>query len=138
MAGWAASPLCLDPLLLALCCKMIRRLFNVLTIASVLFFVVLAILAAPSFFDPVFEVVNRSNEPVFVVAQWRKEEKEIGDIGPMSSYEFSLDAEGAMRFRVGYPGDGEAVSEPIYFTSGTKVIATISSDAVNVRYDHQQ
>jgi hypothetical protein len=116
---------------------MFRRIFNILTVAALLFFGVLAILAAPSFFDPAFEIVNESSAPVFVVAEWRNEEKRIGNIAPMSVYAFSVDAEAAMKFRVSYPGGGEVESEPIYFTSGTKVIATITSNAVRVRYDHE-
>ena len=116
---------------------MIGRVFNVLTVAAVIFFVVLAILAALSFFDPIFEVVNESTETVFVVAEWREEKKEIGYIEPNSFHEFSVNAEAAIKFRVNYASGGEAESEPIYFTSGTKVIATISSDEVKVRYDHE-
>ena len=116
---------------------MIRRIFNILTVAALLFFAVLVILADPSFFDPAFEVVNESTEPVFVVAEWRNEEKRIGNIGPMSTYAFSVNAEAAMKFRVSYPGGGEVESEPIYFTSGTKVIATITSNSVRLRYDHE-
>lgn len=115
---------------------MIRRVFQFLTLTALLFFVVLVILAAPSFFDPAFEVVNESTEPVFVVAEWRGEEKTIGNIGPMATYEFCVDAEAAMKFRVGYLGGVEIESEPIYFTSGTTVIATITGNAVRVRYEH--
>ena len=121
----------------ALYFTMIRGAFKFLTVAAVLFFVGLVILAVPSFFDPVFEVVNESPEPVSVVAEWQKEKKAIGIVGPMSSYVFSVNAEAAMMFRVSYSGGREAESEPIYFTSGTRVIATISSEKVEVRYDHE-
>lgn len=116
---------------------MIRLIANGLTIAALLFLAGLAILAVPLFFDPAFEVLNESSETVFVVAEWGGEKKEIGNIHPMSSYEFSVNAEAAMIFRVSYPGGGEAKSEPIYFTSGLKVIATISSGEITVRYDHE-
>ena len=116
---------------------MARRILNILTLAALVFFTILVILAAPSFFDPEFEVVNESTVPVFVVAEWRNEEKIIGSIDPMSTYTFSVNAEAAMKFRVGYPGGEEVESEAIYFTSGTKVIATITSNEVRVGYDHQ-
>lgn len=117
--------------------EVIRRILNILTVAAVLFFGILAILAAPAFFDPAFVVVNNSREPVFVVAKWRNDAKQIGNIGAMSSFEFSLDAEAAIRFRVSYPDGATAESKPIYFTRGTKVIATITSDGVTVGYDHE-
>ena len=116
---------------------MIRRTFNILTVAFAIFFGVLVILAVPSFFDPAFEVVNTTTQPVFVVAEWRNEEKELGNIAPMSSYEFSINDEAAMKFRARYPRGAETESEPIYFTSGVQVIATITSDAIKVRYDHE-
>ena len=116
---------------------MIRRIFNILTVAVAVFFAVLVILAVPSFFDPAFEVVNTTTQPVFVVAEWRNEEKELGNIAPMSSYEFSVNDEAAMKFRARYPRGAETESEPIYFTSGVQVIATITSDAIKVRYDHE-
>ena len=40
-----------------------------------------------------------------------------------------------MTFRVRYADGGELANEPIYFTSGTKVIAMISDSSVDVRYD---
>ncbi|MEQ8835402.1 hypothetical protein [Haliea sp.] len=116
---------------------MIRRTFNILTVAVAIFFGVLVILAVPSFFDPAFEVVNKTTLPVFVVAEWRNEEKELGNIAPMSSYEFSVNDEAAMKLRVRYPGGAETESEPIYFTSGIQVIAMITIDAIKVRYDHE-
>ena len=93
--------------------------------------------------NPMFEMkasfvgVNNSREPVFVVAKWRNDAKQIGNIGAMSSFEFSLDAEAAIQFRVSYPDGATAESKPIYFTRGTKVIATITSDGVTVGYDHE-
>jgi hypothetical protein len=116
---------------------MVQRIYTILTGAAVIFFAVLVILAIPSFFDPKFEIVNQTTEPVFVVAEWRNDEKEIGNIGPMSSYEFSVNDEAAMMFRVRYPSSAEAESEPIYFTHGIKVIATISNEVVKVRYDDE-
>ena len=116
---------------------MIRHIYRVLSVASFLFFAVLAIFAIPSFLPPAFEVVNESTEPVFVVAEWRNEEKEIGNINPMSSYEFRISDEAAMKFSVTYPGGGKAESEQIYFTRGVKVIATITDKDIKVRYDSE-
>jgi hypothetical protein len=116
---------------------MIRRIFNILTVATALFFIVLLILATPSFFDPEFEIVNNSAEAVSVVAVWRNNEKKIGRIPSMSSHRFSVEDEAAMQFRVRYASGRVVETEPLYFTSGIKVIATISSDGVIVRYDHE-
>jgi len=116
---------------------MIRRIFNILTVAAVLFFIVLLILATPSFFDPEFEIVNNSSEAVSVVATWRNNEKKIGEIRSMSSHRFSVNDEAAINFKVRYTSGREVETEPVYFTCGIKVIATISSDGVKVRYDHE-
>lgn len=117
--------------------KVIPRIFNLLTVAAVLFFIALLILAIPSFFDPEFEIVNNASEAVSVVATWRSNEKQIGRIQSMSSYRFSVNDEAAMKFRVRYASGREVESEPLYFTSGIKVIATISSDGIEIRYDHE-
>lgn len=116
---------------------MIRRIFNILTVATVLFFIALLVLVAPSFFDPEFVVVNSSSEAVSVVATWRSNEKQIGRIQSMSSHRFSVDDEAAMTFKVRYTSGKEVESEPLYFTRGIKVIATISSAGIEVRYDHE-
>lgn len=116
---------------------MIRRIFNILTAAAVLFFAALVILAAPSFYDPEFEVVNNSSEAVSIVAAWRYKEKQIGSIESMSSHRFSVNDEAAMKFKVRYASGKEIDTEPMYFTSGIKVIVIISSDGIDVRYDHE-
>lgn len=114
-----------------------RRVINYLAAAAAIFFLAMVTLAIPSFFDPEFEVANNSSGTVSVVAAWRSHEKMIGNIAPMSSYEFSVDDEAAMIFRVHYASGKEVESEPMYFTSGTKVIATISGDSMVVRYDFE-
>ena len=116
--------------------KKIRRIANFLTIAAALFFFALLSLAIPSFFDPEFEIVNNTAEAVSVVASWRDQEKKIMKIEPMSSHRFSIDDEAAMKFRVRFAGGREVETEPLYFTSGIKVIARISSEGVEVSYDH--
>ncbi|MBT8448133.1 MAG: hypothetical protein KJO69_00485, partial [Gammaproteobacteria bacterium] len=93
---------------------MLRRIFNILTVASLIFFTALTVWAIPSFFYPKFEIVNDSTESIFVVAEWRNESKEVGSIEPMSSYIFSIDAEAAMKFRVIYADGRQADSEQIY------------------------
>jgi hypothetical protein len=125
------------PLTLALCFTMIRRIFNVLTAASLIFFVVLVILAAPSFFDPEIEVVNSTSEVVSVVAKWRSTEKNIGKLESKSTYRFSVDDEAAIMFKVRYGNGKEVETEPLYFTSGINVIAEITSDGIEVRYNHE-
>lgn len=115
-----------------------RRIFNYLTAAAAVFFLALLILAIPSFFDPEFAVVNNSSETVSVIAAWRSQEKVIGSIDPMSSREFSIDDEAAMTFKVRYASGKEIESDPLYFTSGAKVIATISSDGIAVQYDFEK
>ena len=115
--------------------KMLSRISKALTAASILFFLALVIFAIPSFFDPEFEVINRSSETVSVFAAWRGGERDIGEILPQSSHRFSVDDEAAMTFRVRFSSGREIESEPLYFTRGTKVIATISRDGMEVRYD---
>jgi len=117
---------------------MIRRLFNFLTAAAVLSFFALLILTIPSFMDPEFKVINNASEAVSVVAVWRDRKKNIGNIDPMSSIKFSVDDEAAMTFRVHYISGTEIETEPLYFTSGIKVIVTISQDDIEVRYDQKR
>ncbi|HPE80476.1 MAG TPA: hypothetical protein PKZ35_10755 [Gammaproteobacteria bacterium] len=114
---------------------MLSRISKALTAASILFFLALVIFAIPSFFDPEFEVINRSSETVSVFAAWRGSERDIGEILPQSSHRFSVDDEAAMTFKVRFASGREIESEPLYFTRGTKVIATISRDGMEVRYD---
>ena len=116
---------------------MIRRISSILTAASLIFFAALLILAAPSFFDPEIEVVNSTSEAVSVVAKWRSTEKNIDKIESKSSYRFSVDDEAAIMFKVRYGGGKEIETEPLYFTSGIKVIAEITRDGVKVRYNHE-
>jgi len=111
------------------------RIAGFLSLAAVLFFSALVILAIPSFSDPEFKVVNHSPEAVSVVAAWRRHERNIGRIEPMSSLEFTIDDEAAISFIVRYSTDREMESEQLYFTSGTKVIAVISDDGIELRYD---
>lgn len=114
-----------------------NRVFRYLTIASLLFFALVMMLAIPSFLDPEFEVINHSPGVVSVVAGWRNSEKPLGNIQPESSSTFSLDDEAAITFTVTY-GDGKVVeSKPLYFTSGIKVIANITGEGVEVRYDFE-
>jgi len=116
---------------------MLRRLYNALTIAALLFIAAAVVLVvAPSFFDPQFEIRNESDEPVSVVAKWRDKEKAFPDIEPASAVAFSVEDEAGMAFRVRYPDGREIASEPVYFTRGTTVIATITEDDIEVRYDH--
>ncbi|MEH6470902.1 MAG: hypothetical protein V7752_06580 [Halopseudomonas sp.] len=105
--------------------------------AAVLFYTALGILAAPSFFDPEFKVVNNSSETVSIVAEWRSNEKQISSIESMSSYQFSVNGEDVMRFRVRYASGKELETDPLYFSSGIKVIAIITSDGIEVRYDNE-
>ena len=110
---------------------MIKRIFYILTTLLVL---ALLFLAAPWFFPAEFEIVNNSRGPVSVVAAWRSNEKRIGSIEPLSSHQFSVDDEAAMTFTVLYADGRQFATEPVYFTSGMEVIATISNDGVDVRY----
>ena len=111
------------------------RISKVLTVAATLFLAALLILAIPSFSDPEFEFVNNSSEAVSVVAAWRNNEREIGGVQPGTSHQFRVNDEAAMKFKIRYASGREIESEPVYFTSGTKVIATISNNSIEVRYD---
>lgn len=108
---------------------------SVLTISAILTLALLVVLAILSFFDPDFEMANNSPGVVSVVAAWPTGEKELGDIRPLSSSKFRAGDEGAMRCELKYSGGKVVKSEARYFTRGTKVIATITSDGVLVRHD---
>lgn len=47
---------------------MTHRIARLLTLAALLYLAILLLLAAPSFFDPEFELVNESTQAVSVVA----------------------------------------------------------------------
>ncbi len=116
---------------------MLRRLYNILTVVALVFFAGLAVLVAPTFFDPQFEIRNQSEQSVSVVAEWRDDERVFRDIEPASTLEFSVEDEAGMAFRVRYPDGREDESEPIYFSRGITVIATITDAGIQVRYDHE-
>ena len=117
---------------------MIDRVFKALTLGATLFFLVLLYFAVPAFLDPVFEVVNRSPEPVSVIALWRGNERAVGTIEPMMSRRFSVDDEAAMVFRVAYASGSIAESKPLYFSRGLSLIATVTANGVTARYDFEQ
>ncbi len=116
---------------------MIKQAFRILNVLAVIFLCALVIITAPSFFDPEIEVINNSSEGVKVVAEWRSHKKVIGRIESNSSYQFSIDDEAAVKFKVSYASGKEYETEPLYFTAGIKVIANITSDGVDVSYDHE-
>ena len=116
---------------------MSRRISTFFTLTAALFLTTALILAVPSFFDAEFEVRNQASDAVSVVATWQSQEKTIGNVEPMSSHEFSTNAEAVMKFTVRYPSGRVSESEPLYFTSGTKIIATITDDGVAARYDFE-
>ena len=115
---------------------MLRRIQNAFTVAGLLYLAAMAVLLAPSFFDPQFEIRNQSEQPVSVVATWRDQERVFADIAPASTVAFSVEDEAGMAFHVHYPNGSQVESEPIYFSRGLTVIATITEDDVEVRYDH--
>lgn len=114
---------------------MFNRLFNILTWLAAAFFIAVLVVAAPSFFDPEFEVVNASPGPVAVVATWRDAHKTLGTIEPSSSVRLTLDDEAAMTLHVRYADGRRVETEPLYFTQGIRVIARINNDGVEFGYD---
>lgn len=70
-----------------------------------------------------------------MVATWRNNEKKIDKIQSMSSRRFNVNDEAGMKFKVRFSSGKEAETEPLYFTRAVKVIAAISGDGVEVRYD---
>jgi hypothetical protein len=116
----------------------IERAFKLLSVVALISIGALVVFAAPSFFDPEIEVINNSLEPVEVIAEWRDNKREIGRIESSSSRQFSVDDEAAVKFKVSYASGKEYETEPLYFTSGIKVIANITSDGVEVSYDHER
>lgn len=112
----------------------VSRILNAIALVGL---VVLAISVSPSFFNPEFEVINDASETVAATAVWRNNEKELGNIPPGAAKNFAVNDEGEMVFRVSYAKGRVIESEPIYFSSGTTVIATISREGVQVRYDFE-
>lgn len=96
-----------------------------------------AMLIAPIFSNPQFEIVNESPHVVFLSAYWRHESREIGAIQPSSAYRFTVQDEAAMKFVGRFPGGREIESEEIYFTGGTGVVATVTEGSIAVRYDFE-
>lgn len=115
---------------------MIKTLFKCLTISAILFFSAVVIFIIPSFFEPEFEVKNASPVIVSVVAIWRDNKKNIGEIQPMSSYSFSINDEAGIKFRVTYADKKIIESNEMYFTRGIKLITVITADSVEVKYDY--
>jgi len=96
-----------------------------------------AMLIAPNFMNPQFEIVNESPHVAFLSAYWRHESREIGAIQPSSSYRFTVNGEAAMKFVGRLPDGPEIESEEIYFTGGTGVVATITESSIEVSYDFE-
>ena len=117
---------------------MIKTLSKCLTISAVLFFSGLLIFIIPSFFEPEFEIKNSSPVIVSVVALYRDNEKNIGEIQPFSSYSFSINDEAGIKFRVTYADKKIIESKEKYFTRGTKLIIVITADTVDVNYDFEK
>ena len=115
---------------------MLKRLIKTLEVLAVLFCILLAALFLPSFFNPGFVVNNTTEQAVTVVALWREQSRDLGIIEAESSDSFNVNDEAAMTFRVTYPDGRVLESNPIYFTNGLTVKATISGDKVEVDYDH--
>lgn len=112
----------------------VSRILNAIALVGL---VVLAISVIPSFFNPEFEVINDASAPVLVTAVWRNNEIELSNILPGAAKKFAVNDEAALVFRVSYAQGRVIESEPIYFSSRTKVIATISNEGIEVRYDFE-
>ncbi|MEO5342884.1 MAG: hypothetical protein H7842_06025 [Gammaproteobacteria bacterium SHHR-1] len=116
----------------------VKQAIKLLNLVAIIFFGALVVFAVPSFFDAEIEVINNSPEVVMVVAEWRNSQKEIGPLDSNSSFQFSIDDEAAVKFKVNYASGKEFATEPLYFTSGIRVIANITSDGVKVSYDYER
>ncbi len=114
----------------------LRSIRRILEIVGVLFFLALLVLFLPSVFNPAFVVNNTTRQPVHVVAEWRDQRRDIGQIDARSSRSFHVGDEAAMVFLVTYADGRRAVSEAIYFSNGLEIVATISEEQVSVGYDH--
>ena len=112
-----------------------KRIFRALEITAVLFFILLAVMFLPSVFNPGFVVNNTTSRPVMVTALWREQSRDLGEIEAAASHRFNVSDEAAMTFRVTYPDGRILESNPIYFSNGLTVVATITEDAVKVDYD---
>ncbi|TLU66143.1 hypothetical protein FE810_05325 [Thalassotalea litorea] len=81
---------------------------------------------------PKFRVENRSPSPVHVVSYWRNESKDLGLLNSGDIVIFEINAEAAMTFKVTLSNGEVIITEPMYFTSGTKIYAQINEKGVDV------
>jgi len=112
----------------------LTRILGLVVVVSVGFGVYVV---APFLKDPQFEIINQSQQVVYVSAYWRDKSKELGPIQPSTTYVFSVSDEAAMKFTGRYPDGREIHSEEIYFTGGTGVVATITETGIKLKYDHE-
>ncbi len=112
-----------------------RKLLNYLTVLSLAFFILLSILAVPSFFVPSFLLKNMTSERVNVTVYWREESKHIGYMKPGESKEFVIDDEAAVVFKAQSADGRRLESEPLYFTRGIRVNVRITENEIKVEYD---
>jgi len=94
-------------------------------------------MAAPLLKNPQFEVINQSQQVVHVFAYWRDKNRVLGPVQPSATKVFSVKDEAAMRFTGRFPDGREINSEEIYFTNGTRVVATITENGIQLKYDHE-
>ena len=114
---------------------MIKRVLISLALFVALSVGILAYLAAPLFSTPKFSVTNKSSETVEIIAFWRKETKNIGQIDPGNKVEFKVNDEAAIKFKAKYASGKEATSEEIYFTSGLSVAARVTENNIELKYE---
>jgi len=111
-----------------------------ITIPSLVFVALIGIgvnQVAPLLKDPRFEIINQSQHVVYVSEYWRSEFRDLGAIQPSSIYVFNVDDEASMKFTGRFPDGREVVSKEIYFAGGTGIIAIITENGINVKYDFE-
>lgn len=112
-----------------------RKVDSYLTVVSLLVILLLAVIAAPSFFDPVFQCRNSARESASVEVFWRDQRMLVGELRPGESTEFTLDAEAAIVFKVHFAAGRKLESRPLYFSDGTRITAVILDDEIKLEYD---
>lgn len=114
---------------------MYKKIFIIISV-GILFFIIVGICIFTNYVTtPMFSVVNSSSDTVTVIAYWREQNKNLGEIHPNEKIEFEVKDEAAMSFIVSKSNGQVLKSDPIYFTSGSKIKILINEDTINTVYD---
>ena len=125
------------PLPKALGAALLKKALVAGAILFVLLISWLSYTVAPYVATPAFTVINETDGAVEVTATWRDQSKSFGSIDSRQRVEFEVSAEAAMSFTASFANGTVLSSEPIYFTSGLAITATIQDERIDVTYDER-